>query len=87
MKKLGVSILLLCLISLSYAQTISLDDKGIDKHSYKPVPESHIMYKKMMWRMIDLREKQNQPFFAQGKEVTQVIIDACLLYTSDAADD
>jgi len=76
MKKLGVSILLLCLISLSYAQTISLDDKGIDKHSYKPVPESHIMYKKMMWRMIDLREKQNQPFFAQGKEVTQVIIDA-----------
>ncbi len=76
MKKLGVSILLLCLIGLDYAQTISLDDKGIDKHSYKPVPESHIMYKKMMWRMIDLREKQNQPFFAQGKEVTQVIIDA-----------
>jgi len=34
------------------------------------------MYKKMMWRMIDLREKQNQPLFAQGSEVTQVIIDA-----------
>jgi len=76
MKSLGVYVILFCSSMLCYGQTISLDDKSIDKFSYKPVHESRIMYKKMMWRMIDLREKQNQPLFAQGSEVTQVLIDA-----------
>jgi len=75
MKKICFLFMLVASVT-SFSQEISLDDKGVDKHSYKPIPESHIMYKKMLWRMIDLREKQNQPFFAQGREVTQVIIDA-----------
>jgi len=76
MKRIIVILICFNIVSFSFGQHISLDDKGSNKYSIKPIPESHIMYQKMMWRMIDLREKQNQPFFAQNREVTQIIIDA-----------
>ena len=44
--------------------------------SARPIPETDIMYKKTVWRGLDLREKQNKPMFSVNKEITKVIIDA-----------
>ena len=44
--------------------------------SYRPIPNSDIMFRKTIWRAIDLREKQNKPMFAEGKEISRVIIEA-----------
>src|SRR5690349_716107 len=44
--------------------------------SYRPIPNSDIMFRKTIWRAIDLREKQNKPMFSQGYEITKVIMDA-----------
>jgi hypothetical protein len=34
------------------------------------------MYKTTLWRRIDLKEKQNQPLFSKGNEITRHLIDA-----------
>jgi gliding motility associated protien GldN len=44
--------------------------------SVRPIPESDILFKKVVWRKIDLREKQNKPMFSENREITKVIIDA-----------
>ncbi|QDA59803.1 type IX secretion system ring subunit PorN/GldN [Hymenobacter jejuensis] len=44
--------------------------------SYRPIPNSDIMFRKTIWRAIDLREKQNKPMFSEGKEISRVILDA-----------
>ncbi|MBK0404278.1 gliding motility protein GldN [Adhaeribacter sp. BT258] len=44
--------------------------------SARPIAESDMMYRKTVWRTIDLREKQNKPLFADGRQITKVIIDA-----------
>ncbi len=44
--------------------------------SARPIPETDLMYKKVVWRGLDLREKQNKPMFSVNKEITKVIIDA-----------
>ncbi len=40
------------------------------------VVESQIMFKKTVWRRMDLNERQNKPFFSINGEITKVIIDA-----------
>ncbi len=44
--------------------------------SIRPIPESDIMYKRTVWRVIDLREKQNKPMFSMNREITRVMLDA-----------
>ena len=44
--------------------------------SYRPIPNSDIMFRKTILRAIDLREKQNKPMFSEQKEISRVIIDA-----------
>jgi gliding motility associated protien GldN len=44
--------------------------------SYRPISNSDIMFRKTIWRAVDLREKQNKPMFSEGKEISRVIIDA-----------
>ena len=44
--------------------------------SARPIPEHDILFKKTVWRKIDLREKQNTPMFSQNREITKIIIDA-----------
>jgi len=58
--------------SVSFAQETS----GYNPNSLYPIHESDILYKKRVWRRMDLREKQNRPFFASNNEITKVIIDA-----------
>lgn len=44
--------------------------------SYRPIPNSDIMFKKEIRRAVDLREKQNKPMFSEGKEISRVILEA-----------
>lgn len=58
--------------------TPAMAQDGYNKYSYRPIHESDIMWKKTVWRTIDLRELQNEPFYSENREITQVIIDAAL---------
>lgn len=42
----------------------------------RPIPNSDVMYRKTIWRTVDLREKQNKPMFAQNHQITKIIVDA-----------
>lgn len=49
---------------------------GYNENSVRPVHSDYMMYKRRVWRRMDLREKQNKPFFASSNEITRIIIDA-----------
>jgi gliding motility associated protien GldN len=57
----------------SYAQEVA---SGYNPNSVRPIHDSDIMYKKRVWRRMDLEEKQNRPFFAFNNEITKIIIEA-----------
>jgi len=64
-------------------------DTGYNPNSIRPIHENDIMYKKRVWRRMDLKEKQNKGFFATNSEITKIIIDAVNAgtltpYTSDS---
>ncbi|KAA9331935.1 type IX secretion system ring subunit PorN/GldN [Adhaeribacter soli] len=40
------------------------------------IPSKDMMYKKTVWRTIDLREKQNKPLFAFNNEITKILVEA-----------
>lgn len=42
----------------------------------REIPVSDQMFRKTIWRAIDLREKQNRPMFSDGHEISRIIIDA-----------
>lgn len=44
--------------------------------SHRPIPPSDQMFRKSIWRQVDLREKQNKPMFSEGKEISRTIIEA-----------
>ena len=50
------------------------------------------MWKKTLWRRVDLKEKQNKPFFARNREISKIIIEAVergvlIPYNSDSVND
>ncbi len=46
------------------ASAQEIDDSGYNYNSVRPIRRADIMYLKTLWRRMDLREKQNEPFFA-----------------------
>jgi gliding motility associated protien GldN len=52
------------------------DTKGVNPLSVREISDADIMMKRTLWRRLDLREKQNQPMFAVGNEITKYIMDA-----------
>ncbi len=40
------------------------------------VVESQVLFKKTIWRRMDLKERQNRPFFSINGEITNVILEA-----------
>lgn len=79
-KKLrGKGVLLLLLLAIgsgSIAVAQEDNSRGYNPNSVRPIHESDIMFKKTVWRRIDLKEKQNRPFMAKNAEITRVIINA-----------
>jgi hypothetical protein len=49
---------------------------GYNPNSVYPIHEDDIMFKKRVWRRMDLNEKQNKPFFASKNEITKIILNA-----------
>lgn len=52
------------------------DTKGVNPLSVREISDADIMMKRTLWRRLDLREKQNQPMFSVGNEITKYIMDA-----------
>ena len=73
-------VVLLCLFfSVIFAEkglAQETEDTGYNPNSVYPVHEDDMMFKKRIWRRMDLQEKQNKPFFASKNEITKIIIDA-----------
>jgi len=69
-----VGALLMVFVIPVKAQESSND--GYNPNSVYPVHEDNIMFKKRVWRRMDLREKQNLPFFSSGNEITKHIIES-----------
>lgn len=45
-------------------------------NSLNPIPRYEQLYKLRVWRIIELKEKQNKGFFANGGEITKLLMDA-----------
>jgi gliding motility associated protien GldN len=77
MKKFVNNILLICLFTAftasAWGQEASL---GHNPNSVYPIPDANQMYKRTVWRRMDLKEKQNRPFFSTSNEITRIIINA-----------
>jgi hypothetical protein len=65
---------MLTIISSSFAQ--ERDEFGYNPNSLRPIHNDDQLFKKTLWYLIDLKEKQNKPFFAKNMQITKVIIDA-----------
>ena len=48
----------------------------VNPNSVYPVTEEHKLYKRTVWRRMDLDEKQNWPFFSKNNEITKIILEA-----------
>ena len=54
------------------------DNGGYNPLSRRPIHLSDQMYRKTIWRKLDLREKQNKPLFSAGRELSRILVDAVL---------
>lgn len=70
---IGALALFLAVSSPVVAQERSLE---FNENSVRPIRESDILLKKRVWRRIDLKEKQNKPFFAYNNEISKILIEA-----------
>ncbi|MEZ4906006.1 MAG: gliding motility protein GldN [Spirosomataceae bacterium] len=68
----GLALLAVCISSNAQEK----DTKGINPLSVREISDADIMMKRTLWRRLDLREKQNQPMFSVGNEITKYIMDA-----------
>lgn len=62
-------------------------DNGMNPLSLRPIHESNVAYKVGLWRRVDLREKQNQPLFANNNEITKYLIEGVKTGILDAYSD
>jgi gliding motility associated protien GldN len=77
MKKVCYVIALMCLVvGLNNSADAQENNSGYNPNSVYPVHESDIMFKKTVWRRMDLNEKVNRPFFSSGNEISRIIVDA-----------
>ncbi len=49
------------------------EESQVNPNSILNIPRYEQLYKMRVWRRIDLKEKQNKGFFAQGNELTKLI--------------
>ena len=71
MKKLGHIIIFLSVAFVGYAQT-----KELAPLMKPEVNENLVMFKKTVWRRMDMNEKQNRPFFSKNGEISRLLIEA-----------
>lgn len=77
MKKTLLSALILFLVGFISVESIAQEEKALyNDMSVYPIPYANQMFKRTIWRRMDLKEKQNRPFFSTSNEITRIIIDA-----------
>ena len=77
MKKALCSIFILFLVVfISIEASAQEEELSANENSVYPIPYANQMYKRTVWRRMDLKEKQNRPFFSTSNEITRIIIDA-----------
>ena len=74
MKKFVLIVLIGAFAVPSFAQLSELDQ--YNPNSIEPIPRYEHLFKRRVWRTVDLKEKQNKGFFARGGELTAFILDA-----------
>lgn len=85
--KYGIgAVALSCCVSFS---ANAQESNGYNPNSLRPIHEADQLYATRVWRRVDLREKQNKPFFSENRQITKVIIDAVMNgtlypYTNDS---
>lgn len=72
-KILFVMLALLLIASGLFAQST---EGQYNEWSVNAIRKDDQMFRKALWFRIDMREKQNVPFFADGNEITRLLIDA-----------
>jgi gliding motility associated protien GldN len=68
--------LALAFVLTGTAALAQLEEGAVNPNSMLNIPQYEQLYKVRVWRVIDLREKQNKGFFARGNEITKLIIRA-----------
>lgn len=86
-KVVGAVLVALAISAGAQAQVGNVD--GYNPNSVRPIHETDQLYKTRVWRRMDLREKQNKPFFSENRRITRVIIESVMNgtlypYTNDS---
>lgn len=78
MKQLSYVLVLVFLAALGASSPLQAQETAnyVNHNSTAGIPDYDIMYKKRLWRRMDLKEKQNRSFFAYNNEITKIIIEA-----------
>ena len=78
MKKLSLLLVSAFALLLFFAGTDVMAQRvnGYNPNSVLPIHTEDIMFEKRVWRRVDLKEKQNLPFFAFNNEITKILIQA-----------
>ena len=92
LNKILVLFVVLSIASIDNTYAQAEVSNGYNPLSLRQVHESYLMWKKTLWRRIDLNEKQNKPFFARNRELSKIIIDAVqegvlIPYLNDSVND
>ena len=90
--KIFVLFVLLSISSVDNTYAQAEVSNGYNPLSLRQVHESYLMWKRTLWRRVDLKEKQNKPFFAMNRELSKIIISAVergvlIPYRSDSVND
>ena len=82
-------VMLVAFLATGIFPAFAQESDGYNPNSVRPIHESDQFYKTRLWRRMDLKEKQNKPFFSENREITKVIVDAVMAgtlmpYTNDS---
>jgi len=70
------SVVIFALVVLPLAVVAQPEEVQYNPNSLNPIPRYEHLYKLRVWRIIDLREKQNKGFFARNGEISRLIMEA-----------
>lgn len=76
MIKIRCALILVALLVVGGSSFAQERELSINPNSVYPILDHDVMFKKRVWRRMDLKEKQNRPFFAFNNEITKIIIEA-----------
>jgi len=92
LNKIFVLFILLSLASVDETYSQAEVSDGYNPLSLRQVHESYLLWKKTLWRRVDLGEKQNKPFFARNRELSKILIEGVqkgvlIPYLNDSVND